>query len=288
MDKIEKLFILLFAFFCAKNTPEIPKAEEALKKRYYSKALFILDPISHKKNPKIKYLLGKAHLGLKNPKEVARYFDEAVKLDSSYTDSVIKACINRGIELSRIGEYEVALCILKYAEKFNKNKLMTRGFSAMGDIYKAYGEIGKAEYYYNLAIKNCNKEKEREKMWIHLMELYEKSKDWENACRVCLEAMRKDKLWHLQIRYTEYSYRFAEELFKQGKIDSANIVMEEASKLEIPNMLRADFYFLYGEILLAKGELEKAKEKYKLVLSCEIQSPSVRTRARERLRMIGR
>ncbi len=278
---------ILSLLLCRKTTENISEAESALIKRDYTKALFILEPLKSKKNARIKYLFGKTYLGLKNVKEFTLYFNETLKLDSSYTDSIIACCIKRAKELYRVKEYETAIQILKYAEKLNgfgKSKL---GLLTFGDIYKVFGEFTKAEYYYRKALTYA-KPAEREKIWEKLIKIYEDSKEWDQACRVCLEAMRKDKLWHLQLKYTQYAYKLAETLFTEGKIDSAAKVMEEASKLEIPNMIKDEFFFLYGEILLAKGDIEKAKQMYKLVLSCALASPSLRERSRERLKILSK
>lgn len=284
---MKKLFLFSFVIFaCSNKKSDIEEAREALAKRDYSKAMSLLNPYAEQPSAEIQFLLGKIYLGFKNLKETKKFFKETISLDTTYKDSVVIAYANRGIELKRVGELNMALKMLKEAEKIDNLKPKPEGYVAMGDIYRVFGEATKAEYYYKKALEFIKDVKKREEIWVKLIETYEEIEDWEKASIACENAM-KEKLWHFQLKYTQNAYHWANTLFKNGKLDSAKLLIENVLKLEIPNPIKGDIYLLAGEIYLVNGEFEKAASLYKEILELDAPTPPTTVeKAKQRLLML--
>lgn len=284
-------WLILLALACSQGEKHLlDKAQQALDRRDFSRALVELDVVrkrSEELPSRARFLYGKTYLGLKNLPQSEMYFRALLAEDTSYRDSVALAYKNRGLELGKVGERELALECFESAMDIPSNIDMGDAYALMGELYSKYGELGRSAHFYRKALGELSDSTSRAHTWEKLIILLERMGDPGDAFIATEQAMHEHH-YYLESRYCQNGYRYAENLLYRGKLDSADVIITRVLDVPLSPLLRDDIYFLAGEIRLKNGDLQGAVASYREVLKLSVNaSNALMQRARERLIMLG-
>lgn len=282
---------MLLLIGCGSKTEQaLDHAEEALTKRDFSRALAELELLRKRVSElpiRAHYLFGRTYLGLKNLPEAEMHFNTVLGADEAYRDSVALAYRDRGLELGKVGEQELALECFDSAIRTSTRIDMSNAYVLMGELYSKYGESGRAVHYYRMALETLRDSTTRALTWEKLIILLERLGDPGDAFLATEEAMFEHH-YYLESRYCQNGYRYAEDLLYRGKLDSADMIMTRVLQVPLSPMLRDDIYFLAGEIRLKNGDSQGAVDAYREVLKLSVNASSALIqRARQRLALLG-
>ena len=283
--------VLLLLLACASDEKQaLNRAREALNNRDFSRAVAELAALRNSKEElplETRYLLGRAYLGLKNLAEAQMHFKVLLAEDTVYQDSVALAYKQRGLELGKVGEREMALECFEEAMRISAAIDMSDAYVLMGELYSKYGELGRSVYYYRKALATLSDSTTRAFTWERLILILERLGDPGDAFIATEEAMHEHH-YYLEPRYCQNGYRYAQDLLYRGQMDSANLIITRVLEVPLSPMLRDDIYFLAGEIRLKNGDIEGACAAYREVLKLSVNASSALIqRARERLALLG-
>lgn len=282
---------LLLLLACgSSNKQALDRAREALDKRDFSRALaelVVLRNNEEELSTEARYLLGRAYLGLKDLPETEMHFKALLAEDTIYEDSVALAYKQRGLELGKVGERELALECFDEAMRTSTAIDMSDAYALMGELYSKYGELGRAVYYYRKTLATLSDSTTRAFTWEKLILILERLGDPGDAFIATEEAMHEHH-YYLEPRYCQNGYLYAKDLLYRGQLDSAELVITRVLQVPLSPLLRDDIYFIAGEIRLKNGDIEGARAAYREVLKLSVNASSALVqRARERLALLG-
>jgi len=293
MKELKRLLpaVLLLLLACASDEKQaLNRAREALNNRDFSRAVAELAALRNSKEElplEARYLLGRAYLGLKNLAEAQMHFKALLSEDTTYQDSVALAYKQRGLELGKVGERELALECFEEAMRISTAIDMSDAYVLMGELYSKYGELGRSVYYYRKALTTLSDSTTRALTWERLILILERLGDPGDAFIATEEAMHEHH-YYLEPRYCQNGYRYTQDLLYRGQMDSADLIITRVLEVPLSPMLRDDIYFLAGEIRLKNGDIEGACAAYREVLKFSVNASSALIqRARERLALLG-
>jgi tetratricopeptide (TPR) repeat protein len=293
MKRASKLLFLalLFSAACGSGKKNaVDRARQALDNRDFSRALAELVAFKNtgeELSTEAKYLLGKTYLGLKNLPEAQMQFKVVMANNEVYEDSIALAYKQRGLELGKVGERELALECFEEAMRISANIDMSDAYALMGELYSKYGELGRSVHYYRKALATLADSTTRALTWEKLIIILERLGDPGDAFIATEKAMHEHH-YYLEPRYCQNGYRYAQDLLYRGQLDSAEMIITRVLQVPLSPMLRDDIYFIAGEIRLKNGDTEGAVAAYREVLKLSMNSSSaLMQRARERLALLG-
>ncbi len=293
MKELKRLLpaVLLLLLACASDEKQaLNRAREALNNRDFSRTVAELAALRNSEEElplEARYLLGRAYLGLKNLAEAQMHFKALLSKDTTYEDSVALAYKQRGLELGKVGERELALECFEEAMRISTAIDMSDAYVLMGELYSKYGELGRSVYYYRKALATLSDSTTRALTWERLILILERLGDPGDAFIATEEAMHEHH-YYLEPRYCQNGYRYAQDLLYRGQMDSADLIITRVLEVPLSPMLRDDIYFLAGEIRLKNGDIEGACAAYREVLKLSLNASSALIqRARERLALLG-
>jgi tetratricopeptide (TPR) repeat protein len=290
LNRLLTVTILVLVACGSSEKQALDRARDALDKRDFSRTvaeLAVLRRSGEELPLEARYLLGRAYLGLKNLPEAEMHFKALLAQDTAYQDSVALAYKQRGLELGKVGENELALECFEEAMRISTAIDMSDAYALMGELYTKYGELGRAVCYYRKALATLSDSTTRALTWEKLILILEKLGDPGDAFIATEQAMHEHH-YYLEPRYCQNGYTYAQDLLYRGQLDSADLIITRVLQVPLSPMLRDDIYFLAGEIRLKNGDLEGARVAYREVLKLSVNaSTALIQRARERLALLG-
>ena len=227
--------VLLLLFACASDEKQaLNRAHEALNNRDFSRAVAELAVLRNSEEElplEARYLLGRAYLGLKNLAEAQMHFKALLSKDTTYQDSVALAYKQRGLELGKVGERELALECFEEAMRISTAIDMSDAYVLMGELYSKYGELGRSVYYYRKALATLSDSTTRALTWEKLILILERLGDPGDAFIATEEAMHEHH-YYLEPRYCQNGYRYAQERFSWENVEAETLAMYGLVKRE--------------------------------------------------------
>jgi tetratricopeptide (TPR) repeat protein len=280
----------LVALSLACSSPKeraIQEARAELDQRDWAAAVERLTPFKDESDARIAYYLGQAWLGQSLWEMAAVAFGQAVRLDSSFADSVVKSYAQRARVLSKVDESQA---FQLYNQALGFGELSGEDYIRLADIYYARGEyLGAIEpYAAGLAQLAISQSGTRAQAYEHLVNCQLKIEDWDGASASARAGLSEGHFL-LSPLLGEASYHQAQARFRAKDLEGAKESVQVLLSLQTPTLLIDDGYYLLGEICLELKDYDQAEAAYRSVLRADPSfSRETRERARSRLDLISK
>lgn len=257
---------MLIGINCSSTEERIKNARTFIREWNYDRALTEIISRRHDKNAEIQYLLGYCYLKKNEFDEAALYFEQSLKLNDVYKDSILALYSGLARNALRIDEPERALYLYQEVARLIPEYDQADNLFLVGDLHFEKGNYPAAVEAYTRALHTDSTSQRAREIKPRLVTALKESNRLGLALSLAEAEYEKLKtaanLWQLSnVRFT-----IGTKLFDEGMLDSAKIFFDHIIASQEPKSLLDDAYFYVGEIYFMKDNFPAALEAYKKVL----------------------
>ncbi len=282
------IYLIIFLFiFCSQKEVHITNARKFINQFNYDRALMEILNYREIKDSEIQYLLGYCYLKKNEYEEAKKYFNQSLKIDSLFKDSIIQIYSMLAKNALKISDLEKAVSLYQDLANLIPDYNQANNLFIVGDLNFEQGNYISALGAYRKALAIDSNSSTARASIKKLIKCFIECDSLESALNLAEQEYKRSKVAENILQLGEIKYRIGERLFNHGLLDSAGIVFSAVIALQEPKSLLDETYFYLGEIQYAQDSLSAALELYKKVLRLNpYQKGEIVKRAQERIKEI--